>query len=109
MLGGTVQIYRTSAPVPPAATTAKSLTFTQVVGSTPGWEARVSFAPPALLRVQALHERILVAIVLRLALELLALVPLLVVVLANRRAGGGLDTGTGAVRGRAPGPTRGRF
>src|SRR6187551_2696468 len=54
MLGGTVQVYRTSAPPPPAAMARKSLSFTQVVGSTPGWEARVSFAPPALLRVQVL-------------------------------------------------------
>lgn len=91
MLGGTVQVYRTSAPIPPVASPLQSLTFTQGVGGTPEWTARVSFAPPALIRVQILHERILVTVVL-LAL-LLALVPLLVVVLSNRR-GGGLDTGT---------------
>src|SRR5688572_20486694 len=64
MLGGTVQVYRTAAPLPPVSTATQSLTFTQAVGGSPGWEARVSFAPPALLRVQILHERMLVTVVL---------------------------------------------
>jgi len=90
MLGGTVQLYRANAPAPaPAAL--RSLSFTQALVAAPGWEARVIFAPPALLRVQVLHQRILAAIVL-LAL-LLALVPLLVVVIAARR-GTGPDTAT---------------
>jgi signal transduction histidine kinase len=83
MLGGTVQLYRTTAPATAPAATPKSLTFTQALAHAPGWEARVTFAPPALIRVQVLHQRILAAIVL-LAL-LLALVPLLVAVITGRR------------------------
>jgi signal transduction histidine kinase len=56
----------------------------QEVPGAPDWQVRVSFAAPALLRVQILHQRIMAVIVL-LAL-LLALVPLLIVLLDSRRS-----------------------
>jgi len=83
MVGGQVQLY--PAGTPPAATGGSGqLTFTENIASRPGWQARVTFAAPALLRSQVMHQRILAVIVL-LAL-LLALVPLLVVVLEARRS-----------------------
>ena len=85
MLGGTVELYRTDRPRPPAARAAPSLGFTQPLPDAPGWEVRVAFAPPALLRLQVLHQRMMVVIVL-LAL-LLALVPLLFVAVQTRRDG----------------------
>ena len=85
MLGGTVQLYRKESPPPVPAPITNNLTFTDPVVNAPGWEARVTFAVPALIRVQVLHQRILATIVL-LAL-LLALVPLLVVVIGARRSG----------------------
>ena len=84
MLGGTVQLYPKAAAPGPLPAARNSLTFTTSLAQAPGWEARAAFAPPALIRVQVLHQRILATIVL-LAL-LLALVPLLVVVIAARRA-----------------------
>ena len=85
MLSGTVQLYRKgtapeTVPAPP-----NSLAFTAPLASAPDWEAHATFATPALIRVQVLHQRILATVVL-LAL-LLALVPLLVVVIASRRSG----------------------
>ena len=82
MVGGTVELYRTGQP-PVSPVPAGSLVFVEKVGNVPGWEARVTFAAPALLRSQVMHRRILTTIVL-LAL-LLALVPLLIVVLEARR------------------------
>ena len=91
MLGGTVQLYRTNTPPAVLPGTKGSLGFIEPIRTAPGWAAQVSFATPALIRVQVLHQRILAVVVL-LAL-LLALVPLLVVVVAARR-GGPADTAT---------------
>lgn len=87
MVGGTVELYRRDQPpaAPPAGTGV--LSFTEPVGAVPGWEARVTFALPALLRAQVLHQRVL-ALALLLAL-LLALVPVLATVLDYRRGGPG--------------------
>jgi signal transduction histidine kinase len=90
MVGGTVRLVRQGDPASASATPANSLTFTAPIASAPGWEARVAFATPALIRVQVLHQRILATVVL-LAL-LLALVPLFVMVITVRR--GGLADGT---------------
>jgi len=84
MLGGSVQLYQagtapTIQPVGP-----NRLGFSERIDLAPAWEARVTFAAPALLRSQVMHQRIMAVIVL-LAL-LLALVPLLIVVLEARRA-----------------------
>jgi signal transduction histidine kinase len=85
MLGGSVQLYRVadraSIPPPPSG----QLVFTSTIVNAPEWEARVSFAAPALLRAQSLHQRTIATIVL-LAL-LLALVPLLIVALGRRGEG----------------------
>jgi signal transduction histidine kinase len=89
MVGGTVELYRAGQP-PATPVPARSLSFTEKVGNVPGWEARVSFAAPALIRTQVLHQRIL-AVVILLAL-LLALVPLLAAVIEHRRTIG--DTAT---------------
>lgn len=91
MVGGTVEFYRTGQP-PATPVPAGSLSFTEKVGNVPGWEARVSFAAPALFRTQVLHQRIF-AVVILLAL-LLALVPLLAAVIVNRRTGGEAATYT---------------
>ncbi len=96
MVGGTVEIYRSGQP-PAAPVPAGHLSFTQKIGNTPGWEARVSFAAPALIRTQVLHQRTLVAVIM-LAL-LLALVPLLVVLVEGRRTSG--DNSTRAPWGNA--------
>ena len=85
MLGGTVQLYRKNAAPETVPALPNSLAFKTALASAPGWEARASFATPALIRVQVLHQRILATVVL-LAL-LLALVPLLVVVISARRGG----------------------
>lgn len=83
MLGGSVQLYRSGTT--PAALPAgpAGLGFTERLARAPGWEVRATFAAPALLRSQVMHQRILATIVL-LAL-LLALVPLLIVALEARR------------------------
>jgi signal transduction histidine kinase len=83
MLGGTVQLYQRATPPPATTSSATSLTFTDRITNAPDWEARVTFAAPALLRSQVMHQRNMAVIVL-LAL-LLALVPLLIVVLEARR------------------------
>ncbi len=83
MVGGQVQLYRTGT-LPAGSPDSRQLTFTESVVNHPGWEARVTFAAPALLRSQVMHQRIMAVIVL-LAL-LLALVPLLIVVLEARRS-----------------------
>jgi signal transduction histidine kinase len=91
MLGGTVTLYQ-GEHAPTAAPAGTALSFTQEITGAPGWQARVVFAAPALLRVQVLHQRVLAAMVL---LSLLfALVPLLLVILGGRR---GLP-GEGATR-----------
>jgi len=86
-LGGTVQLYP-AGKTPPVTTPAeeKALSFTTTLAQAPAWEARVTFAAPALLRVQVLHQRILTTVVL-LAL-LLALVPLIVAGIARRSSSG---------------------
>jgi len=91
MLGGTVTLHR-GGVVPAAAPAGTTLAFTQEMTGAPGWQARVVFAAPALMKVQVLHQRVLTAMVL-LAL-LFALVPLLLVILGGRR---GLP-GDGATR-----------
>ncbi|MDI1250934.1 MAG: histidine kinase [Lacunisphaera sp.] len=91
MLGASVEVYRTeTTPAVPAAA-GSVLQFTQEIAGSPDWRLRVTFAPPALIRVQILHQRILAAIVL-LSL-LLAIVPLLLALLDSRRALGP-DSGT---------------
>jgi signal transduction histidine kinase len=83
MVGGTVEFFPADKP-PRSLPAASALTFTQDLAGARGWQVRVAFATPALLRVQILHQRILAVIVL-LAL-LLALLPLLVVLLDSRRS-----------------------
>src|SRR5882757_8256337 len=58
MLGGTVELFRADTPpaVPPGGAT---LSFTQEVAGAPGWQVRVTVTPPALLKVQVLHQRVL--------------------------------------------------
>lgn len=96
MVGGTVEIFR-SGQLPATPVPAGHLSFTEKVGNVAGWEARVSFAAPALIRSQTLHQRTLVAVIM-LAL-LLALVPLLVVLVEGRRTAG--ETTTRAPWGKA--------
>lgn len=82
LLGGTVEFYRTDKVLaaPPPTT---GLGFTQEIAGAPGWGARVLLSPPALLKVQILHQRVLATMVL---LSLLfALVPILLVILSARR------------------------
>jgi signal transduction histidine kinase len=83
MLGGTVQLLKPDArPAPGPREDALGLSFVEELPGAPGWRAQVQFSPPALLRVQVLHQRTLVAIVL-LSL-LLATVPLLLVLMSPR-------------------------
>jgi hypothetical protein len=64
MIGGQVQLYRIAAsPLPVSSTGRSPLTFTEKINGRPGWEIRVSFPIPAMLRAQILHQRILAAIV----------------------------------------------
>lgn len=103
MLGGTVELFRTGA-LPRSANPASAFAFIQEVPGAAGWQVRVTFAAPALLRVQILHQRILAVIVL-LAL-LLALVPLVTVLLDSRRSfllEGATRTPWEAVRAQATG------
>lgn len=105
MLGGTVELYRSARPpVPAPAANGTSLGFSQDIAGAPGWSVRVTFATPALIRVQILHQRILAVIVL-LAL-LLAIVPLLLVLLDSRRtlgSEGGTRSPWAATRAQAVG------
>ncbi len=90
LLGGTVELFRREAP-PGVMPVGAALTFTQAVAEASGWEVRAVLAPPALLKVQVLHQRVLATMVL---LSLLfALVPLLLVILSARRGEAG-ETGT---------------
>ncbi|AOS45378.1 Sensor histidine kinase LiaS [Lacunisphaera limnophila] len=91
MVGGRVTLYPTATPPPAGPAAPGQLVFTEPVGRASGWEARVGFAVPALIRAQVQQQRILATIIL-LAL-LLALVPVLVAVLATRRSAAG-DTAT---------------
>ncbi len=84
MVGGSVQLYKVGTPPAVLPAGANSLGFTDRIDIAPLWEAKVTFAAPALLRSQVMHQRIMAVIVL-LAL-LLALMPLLIVVLEARRA-----------------------
>lgn len=88
MLGGTVEVFPGQAPSGAVAGTVSPLVFTQELPGAPGWQVRVSFAQPALIRVQVLHQRVLAAMIL-LAL-LCALMPLILVLLSARR--GSTDT-----------------
>ncbi len=103
MLGGTVEVYRIGNPPASAAAAGSALQFTQEVAGSPDWQVRVTFATPALIRVQILHQRILAAIVL-LSL-LLAIVPLLLVLIDSRRTFGpdGTRTPWAAARAQAVG------
>ncbi len=83
-LGGTLQLLKPDAQPGPLPHDALTLSFVEDLPGAPGWRAQVRFSPPALLRVEMLHQRTLVAIVL-LSL-LLATVPLLVVLLSSRPA-----------------------
>lgn len=87
LLGGTVEYFPGDVPPAPAPL-GTALTFTQEAA---GGQIRVAFAPPALLKVQVLHQRVLAVMVL-LAL-LLAIVPLLLVFLSARQATAG-DAGS---------------
>jgi signal transduction histidine kinase len=90
LLGGTVILERTDA-LPAAVTSRKAITFEQDVAGAPGWRARASFAPPALLRVQELHQRVTATMVV---LSLLfAVLPLFLMALSNRRSTS-VDTAT---------------
>lgn len=82
MLGGTVTLYQADNP-PVDAPAGTGLTFTQELTGASGWQVRVAFASPALLKVQVLHQRVLAAMVL--LSFLFALVPLLLVILGGRR------------------------
>jgi signal transduction histidine kinase len=84
IVGGTVELFRTDRPPAPPPAAGTALGFTQEVTGAPGWSVRVTFATPALIRVQILHQRNLAVIVL-LSL-LLAIVPVLLVLLDSRRA-----------------------
>ena len=84
MLGGTVEFLRPNANPSPLPRDFTGLAFTQELPTAPGWRAQVSFATPALLRMQVLHQRTLAVIVV-LAL-LLATVPLLLVLMGSRRS-----------------------
>lgn len=102
LLGGTVELLRAPPPAEPPA--GPMLSFTQPLTGTPGWQVRVTFAPPALLKVQVLHQRVLATMVL--LTLLLAVVPLLLVILAARRslpADGGTHTPWAASRAQAVG------
>lgn len=90
LLGGTVEYFPGDVPPAPASPGTR-LTFTQTAAGGAGGQIRVAIAPPALLKVQVLHQRVLAAMVL-LAL-LLAIVPLLLVFLSARQAPSG-DTGS---------------
>jgi signal transduction histidine kinase len=85
MVGGSVQLYRTGAAQEIPLQSPGTLSFTEKLTRHPDWEARVSFAAPALIRTQVLHQRILAAVIL-LAL-LLATVPLLIALVETRRPG----------------------
>ncbi|HQY04856.1 MAG TPA: histidine kinase [Lacunisphaera sp.] len=82
MLGGSIELSRSNQAAVPGSKEA-ALTFTEELATAPGWWVRVSFAPPALLKAQLLHQRVLAVIIL-LSL-LLALVPLLLLIVAARR------------------------
>lgn len=84
MVGGSVQLYQTGTTPAILPAGANSLGFIDRIDIAPLWEAKVTFAAPALLRTQVMHQRILAVIVL-LAL-LLALIPLLIVAIEARRA-----------------------
>lgn len=83
LLGGSVALVRAES-ADAASPAGKPLTFVQDLPGAPGWQARAVLAPPALLRVQVLHQRVIATMVL---LSLLfALVPILLVVMSTRRA-----------------------
>jgi signal transduction histidine kinase len=85
MLGGTVTLVHPNDPPAPAMESRPVLTFTENLAGAPGWQVRAVLSPPALLKVQVLHQRVIATMVL---LSLLfALVPILLVILSARRGG----------------------
>lgn len=104
MVGGSVQLFRNGAPPADTLAAPGALSFTMGLPQAPGWQARVTFATPALIRTQVLHQRILATMAL-LAL-LLATVPLLAALLEARRgsaADGATRNPWAAVRAQAEG------
>ena len=90
MLGGTVTLAHADT-LPPANDSRNAMTFTEPLAGADGWQAHAVLFPPALLKVQVLHQRVLATMVL---LSLLfALVPVLLVILSSRR-GPAVDPGT---------------
>jgi signal transduction histidine kinase len=103
MVGGSVELFPADKPLK-SPTVNPELTFTEKLADAPGWQVRVTFATPAMLRVQILNQRIMAVIVL-LAL-LLAVLPLLTALLDSRRtfpAEGGTRTPWAASRAQAVG------
>jgi signal transduction histidine kinase len=104
LLGGSVELLPASNPPLPHPAPAPALAITETFPGSPGWQVRVTLAPPALLRVQVLQQRILAVMVL-LAL-LLALVPFLLVLLGDRRSSssdGGAPSPLAAIRAEGAG------
>jgi signal transduction histidine kinase len=104
MLGGAVEVLAPGEPVAAGARGDKMLRFVQDIPGHPDWKARVTFSPPAVIRVQVLHQRVMAALVV-LAL-LCALLPMLFFVLSSRRgtpADGGTRSPWAAVRAHALG------
>jgi signal transduction histidine kinase len=84
LLGGRVTLLPPGTePAAEAGDNRSTLSFAQDLPGASGWRAQVSFAPPAMLRMQVLHQRAVTVIVL-LAL-IVALVPLLLAVISARR------------------------
>ena len=82
LLGGSVQLFKGEAAPGAAAREPAAISFAEDLAAAPGWRAQVRFSPPALVRVQMLHQRALAVIVL-LSL-LVATAPLLVVLIGAR-------------------------
>ena len=84
LLGGSVQLLKPDTAPALWAKDSTGLTFVQELPGSPGWRVQVQFASPALLRMQALHQRTL-AVTILLSLWV-ATVPLLLVLLSSRRS-----------------------
>lgn len=84
LMGGKIEFIPPNGAAPTLSSDSRTLSFVQDLPATPGWRAHVAFAPPPFLRVQVLHQRILVVIVV-LAL-LVATVPLLLLLISARRS-----------------------
>jgi signal transduction histidine kinase len=84
LVGGKIELVHLAEGVPPGSAAGSGTSLVQDFPGYPGWQLHVTLVMPALIRVQILHQRVLVVLVL-LSL-LLALVPLLIVLLDPRRA-----------------------